>query len=173
MKHTALGEPGNFAGVSTYILRLAASLQEMSAGGPSLLGEPTHLVKNDERRGGIVIEAPTMWKQGDTYYLFFSGNIYNGLDYAVGYATCQSPTGPCQDAPENPILKTSLERPPVISPGHQTVIADDDGELWMVYHAWESPPGPKPRRFVWLDRLEWQDGKPDVLGPTTSPQPVP
>ncbi|MDQ3703883.1 MAG: glycoside hydrolase family 43 protein [Chloroflexota bacterium] len=159
---------GNCCGGITYLYA-----QEMSADGLSLIGEPTQLVKNDERWEGIVIEAPTMWKQGDTYYLFFSGNIYNGLDYAVGYATCQSPTGPCQDAEENPILKTSLERPPVISPGHQTVIADDDGELWLVYHAWESPPGPKPRRFVWLDRLEWKGGKPDVLGPTTSPQPVP
>ncbi len=29
------------------------------------------------------------------------------------------------------------------------------------------------RRFVWPDRLEWKDGKPDVLAPMTSPQPVP
>ncbi|HEX8230129.1 MAG TPA: hypothetical protein VF826_12575 [Chloroflexia bacterium] len=36
-----------------------------------------------------------------------------------------------------------------------------------------APPGPKPQRFVWLDRLEWKDGQPGVPGPTTSPQPVP
>ncbi|HEY0069128.1 MAG TPA: glycoside hydrolase family 43 protein [Chloroflexia bacterium] len=159
---------GNCCGGTTYI-----QVQELAADGLSLVGEPVKLVQNDKRWEGIVIEAPTMWKQDDAYYLFFSGNIYNGLDYAIGYATCQSPTGPCEDAPENPILKTSLERPPVISPGHQTIVTDDDGELWLVYHAWESPPGPVQRRFVWLDRLEFKDGKADVLGPTTSPQPVP
>ncbi|MDQ3927806.1 MAG: glycoside hydrolase family 43 protein [Chloroflexota bacterium] len=159
---------GNCCGGITYIY-----VQEMSPDGLTLVGEPKQLVQNDTRWEGVVIEAPTMWKEGDRYFLFFSGNIYNGLDYAVGYATCQSATGPCQDAPENPILKTSLERPPVISPGHQTVVTDKDGETWMVYHAWESPPSGTPRRFVWLDRLEWKDGKPDVQGPTTSPQPVP
>ncbi|HEX8219726.1 MAG TPA: glycoside hydrolase family 43 protein [Chloroflexia bacterium] len=159
---------GNCCGSTTYIY-----VQELSPDGLTLVGEPTELVQNDKRWEGIVIEAPTMWKQDDAYYLFFSGNIYNGLNYAIGYALCQSPTGPCEDAPENPILKTSLERPPVVSPGHQTIIADKDGEPWIVYHAWESPPGPVQRRFVWLDRIEWQDGKPHVLGPTTSPQPVP
>ena len=159
---------GNCCGSTTYIY-----VQELSPDGLTLVGEPTQLVQNDKRWEGIVIEAPTMWKQDDAYYLFFSGNIYNGLNYAIGYALCQSPTGPCQDAPENPILKTSLERPPVVSPGHQTIIADKDGEPWIVYHAWESPPGPVQRRFVWLDRIEWQEGKPHVLGPTTSPQPVP
>jgi beta-xylosidase len=159
---------GNCCGGSTYI-----QVQEMAPDGLSLVGEPTKLVQNDKRWEGIVIEAPTMWKQDGAYYLFFSGNIYNGLDYAIGYATCQSPSGPCEDAPENPILKTSLERPPVISPGHQTIVTDDDGELWLVYHAWESPPSPVQRRFVWLDRLEFKGGKAHVLGPTTSPQPLP
>ncbi|HVF98585.1 MAG TPA: glycoside hydrolase family 43 protein, partial [Chloroflexia bacterium] len=103
---------GNCCGSTTYIY-----VQELSADGLTLVGEPTQLVQNDKRWEGIVIEAPTMWKHDDAYYLFFSGNIYNGLNYAIGYALCQSPTGPCEDAPENPILKTSLERPPVISPG--------------------------------------------------------
>jgi hypothetical protein len=29
------------------------------------------------------------------------------------------------------------------------------------------------QRFMSLDRIEWKDGKPDVLGPTTDPQPEP
>jgi beta-xylosidase len=112
-----------------------------------------------------------MWKQEDTYYLFFSGNVYNTINYAVGYATCQSPTGPCEDAAENPILKTDTERPPVLGPGHQTVVLDDDGETWFVYHAWAPPVGGQlEKRFVHIDRLTFEDGKPVVHGPTQEPQ---
>jgi hypothetical protein len=45
----------------------------------------------------------------------------------------------------------------------------------MVYHAWEVlPSGLRgSRRFMWIDRLDWKDGKPVVHGPTTDPQPMP
>ena len=83
--------------------------------------------------------------------------------------------GPCEDAPENPILKTALKKPPVIGPGHQTIVLDDDGETWLVYHAYEvSSTGLKTnRRMVWIDQLDWEEGKPVVRGPTTDPQPLP
>lgn len=161
---------GNCCGFATWIY-----VQELSPDGLSLVGEPERLTRNDTRWEGAVVEAPTMWKQDDDYVLFYSGNGYAGLDYAVGYATCESPTGPCEEAPENPILSTSLERPPVIGPGHQTVVTDDEGQTWMVYHAWEiSSAGTRTdRRFMWIDRLEWENGTPVVQGPTTDPQPAP
>jgi beta-xylosidase len=160
---------GNCCSKPTYLYA-----QEMAPDGLSMVGQPTQLVRNDRAWEGRVVEAPTMWKQDNKYYLFFSANNYAGLEYAVGYATCQGPTGPCQDAPENPILKTALKKPPVIGPGHQTIVVDD-GKTWIVYHAWEvSSTGTKTdRRFMWVDRLDWKDGKPVVNGPTTDPQPVP
>lgn len=161
---------GNCCGFSTYLYS-----QELAADGLSLVGEPVRLVKNDQVWEGSVVEAPSMWKQEDTYYLFYSGNSYAGLEYAVGYATCETPKGPCTDAPENPILKTALKKPPVIGPGHQTLVVDDDGETWLVYHAWEvASTGLKTsRRLMWIDLITWQDGKPVVQGPTTAPQPLP
>jgi beta-xylosidase len=161
---------GNCCGQPTYLY-----VQELAPDGLSLVGEPKQLVRNDKLWEGAVVEAPTMWKQDGKYYLFYSGNNYAGVEYSVGYANCQSATGPCEDAPENPILKTSLEKPPVIGPGHQTVVLDKDGQTWMVYHAWEvSGAGTKTsRRFMWIDPLEWNDGKPVVHGPTTAPQPMP
>ena len=161
---------GNCCGFSTYLY-----IQELGSDGLSLVGEPVRLVKNDKVWEGSVVEAPTMWKQEDTYYLFYSANSYAGLEYAVGYATCETPKGPCTDAEENPILKTALTKPPVIGPGHQTLVVDDDGETWLVYHAWEvASTGLKTsRRLMWIDRITWQDGKPDVQGPTTAPQPLP
>jgi beta-xylosidase len=160
---------GNCCGSITYIYE-----QELAPDGLSLVGEPNRLVSNDARWEGTVVEAPTMWKQEGKYYLFFSANAYNTINYAVGYATCDSPTGPCKDAPENPILKTETTKPPALGPGHQTVVLDKDGETWFVYHVWAVPVGGKlEKRFMWLDSLTWEEGKPHVHGPTKQPQPKP
>jgi GH43 family beta-xylosidase len=95
-------------------------VQEMSPDGLELVGEPVRLIRNTEVWESHVIEAPSMLKHEDRYYLFYSANNYAGVEYAVGYAVCESPLGPCEKAEENPILETLLERPPVIGPGHQT-----------------------------------------------------
>ncbi len=159
---------GNCCSLATYLY-----VQELAPDGLSLVGEPVRLVRNDSAWEGRVVEAPTMWLHDDGYYLFFSGNNYAGVEYAVGYATCDTATGPCQDAAANPILASLMtQNPPVVGPGHQTIIQDNDGEIWLVYHVWEvlSSGTRGSRRFMWLDRLVWMDGVPDVLGPTLEPQ---
>jgi beta-xylosidase len=160
---------GNCCGYPTYLY-----VQELAADGLSLVGEPVRLESNDEVWEGSVVEAPSMVKHADRYYLFFSGNSFDNPNYAVGYAICESVTGPCNDAEENPILKSYLRPPPVIGPGHQYVLQVGD-ETWIFYHAWEvTSLGVKTdRRLVWLDQIAWENGEPDVLGPTVSPQPVP
>ena len=162
---------GNCCSMATYLY-----VQELAPDGLSLVGEPTRLVSNDRAWEGRVVEAPTMWKQDGKYYLFFSANNYAGIEYSVGYANCDSPVGPCEDAPENPILASRMtQKPLVIGPGHQTIIVDDDGETWLVYHVWEvTSAGTRgSSRFMWLDKLDWSTGKPVVKGPTTDPQPLP
>lgn len=160
---------GNCCGQPTYLY-----VQPLAPDGLSLSGEATRLVRNDQPWEGRIVEAPTMIKRGAQYYLFFSANDYAGFEYAVGYATCVAPVGPCQDAAENPILASLREQPLVVGPGHQTVIQIGD-ETWLIYHVWEvSQAGLRTdRRFMYLDRIAWIDGKPDVLGPTTQPQPQP
>jgi beta-xylosidase len=160
---------GNCCGGITYIY-----IQPMAPDGLSMLGQPNRLASDDQVWEGRVIEAPTLLKHAGIYYLFYSGNDYNSVNYAVGYAVCQTLTSPCQDAPENPILKSSLKKPPVIGPGHQAILQLGD-QTWIVYHAWEvATQGTKTdRRLMWLDRLDWVDGKPVVRGPTTGDQPDP
>lgn len=162
---------GNCCGFPTYIYA-----QELAPDGLSLVGQPVRLVRNDAPWEGRVVEAPTMVKHEDKYYLFYSANDYGGLEYAVGYATCETATGPCTDAQENPILKSQRQRPPdlVIGPGHQAVITMD-GQDWIVYHAWEvTAAGLRgDRRFMYMNRLDWQNDKPVIEGSLTEPQPVP
>jgi beta-xylosidase len=161
---------GNCCGRATWIYG-----QEMTPDGLSLVGEPVELIRNERAWEGSVIEAPTMYNHPDEgYFLFYSANNYGGVEYAVGYAKCETALGPCEKGTENPILASLLENPPVIGPGHQTVVEVGD-QVWMVYHAWEvTRQGLKTdRRMMWIDRLDWEDGIPVVRGPTTSVQPVP
>ena len=162
---------GNCCSMATYIYG-----QELAPDGLSLLGEPVRLIRNDKQWEGHVIEAPTMFKHDGKYYLFYSANNYAGFEYAVGYANCESPLGPCEDAPENPILKSHLENKDalIIGPGHQDVFQVGD-QTWIMYHVWQAlSSGLRgSQRFMWLDRIEWKDGKPVVEGPTTDPQPIP
>jgi beta-xylosidase len=159
---------GNCCGLPTNLY-----VQQLSPDGLSLVSPPVKLVTNDQVWEGSVVEAPFMWKHADSYYLFFSGNKYATDKYAVGYATCKSPAGPCQEAQENPVLKSSLQNPPVIGPGGESLIQVGD-QTWMIYHAWEVSGGNlTQRRLMWLDKLNWTDGKPVVMGPTTGPQAKP
>ncbi len=102
--------------------------------------------------------------------MFFSANDYASAFYAVGYATSESLTGPYTDAEENPILKSEEGQAGGFGPGHQTLIPDKDGDLWMVYHAWDRT---FSRRQVWIDEVVFEDGRPTVQGPDVGPQPIP
>jgi arabinan endo-1,5-alpha-L-arabinosidase len=46
------------------------------------------------------------------------------------------------------------------APGHNSVVADDEGSDWIVYHAVRS----NPQRLMLLDRIDWQEGWPRVEG---------
>jgi beta-xylosidase len=149
-------------------------IQPLSEDGLSVTGTPTKLITNDVDWEGSVIEAPTMFKHDGKYYLFFSGNNYAGLPYAVGYATCSAVLGPCVQATENPILKSDTTvQPPVIGPGHQALLQLGQ-QTWIFYHVWDYGPGSNGgRRVVWMSPVNWVDGKPQVQHPLTGPQPVP
>jgi beta-xylosidase len=158
---------GNAVGRDTYIYA-----QEMSADGLDLVGDPVRLLKQNAAWEGELVEAPVMWKREGEYYLFYSANAYYNRSYAVGYATCDGPAGPCEKASENPILKTGEG---AVGPGHVAVIEDGAGDTWVAYHAW--PPDAVgsvyPGRVLWLDRLIWKGGKPTIKGPTEARQRAP
>lgn len=161
---------GNCCGRATWLYG-----QQMSPDGRTLLGEPVRLVRNDTPWKGPVVEAPTMWIQDGQYYLFYSGNDYGGEHYAVGYARCDGPLGPCEDAEENPILVSDMsETPFAMGPGHQTIFTDEAGQTWLVYHVWQVAGGLRTNsRLVWLDRVDWVEGRPVVQGPTRVAQSAP
>ncbi|MGI5524096.1 glycoside hydrolase family 43 protein [Micromonospora sp. CA-259024] len=157
---------GNAIGVDTWLWS-----QRLAEDGLTLLGEPTKLLKQTEPWEGTLIEGPFFHRQDGRLLLFFAANAYDRAEYAEGYAVCESPTGPCVKAAENPILKSNEA---ASGPGHASMVVKD-GRTWLLYHAW--PPGQEgstdPGRQVWLDEVTWVDGKPVVKGPTATPQPRP
>ena len=158
---------GNAVGRDTYIYS-----QRLSTDGLDLHGNPVRLFKQDAEWEGELVEAPVMWRRDGEYYLFYSANAYYNKSYAVGYATCEGPRGPCEKAADNPILKTADG---AVGPGHNAVIEDGDGKTWVAYHAW--PPDAVgsvyPGRTLWLDRLTWKGGRPTIQGPTKTRQRAP
>ncbi|MGH8793257.1 MAG: glycoside hydrolase family 43 protein [Stackebrandtia sp.] len=160
---------GNSKGEATHLYG-----QRLSDDGLELTGEPVRLLANrSETWHGHVIEAPQMRAHDSKLYLFYSANAYDSDAYSVGYAQCDGPLGPCRDAQENPILSSG---PGAAGPGHCSIVTGSDGEsTWLLYHAW--PPdavgSDTPGRALWLDRIDWVDGKPFVDGPTDKEQPAP
>lgn len=161
---------GNCCGMTTYLYA-----QQLTPDGLNVTGKAIPLVSDDKVWEGNVVEAPDMFKHNEKYYLFFSANSYAGVHYAVGYATCQTATGPCQEAPENPILSSQVSKQPyVIGPGGEDVFQIGN-QTWMLYHAWSvNPDGTQgDSRYLYLDRVNWQNDRPRIQGPTTNPEPAP
>lgn len=78
------------------------------------------------------VEGPYLFKHGGLYYLLYSGNSYN-TNYAEGYATSRSATGPFTKCTCNPVLKGNSR---VKGPGGGSVFTGPDGRLWLAYHGW-------------------------------------
>jgi beta-xylosidase len=166
---------GNCCGLPTRF-----TIQRLSSDGLELGGKATDMgVVNNEPWEGAVIEAPTLLHHEDTYYLFYSANNYDSELYSVGYATSKTIEGPYKDAAENPILASAWNKEATSEargPGHQSIVADAKGQLWIVYHAWDKDfVGYENggQRTVWIDKLLFKDGKPVVDGPNDDPEPVP
>jgi hypothetical protein len=110
--------------------------QPLSSDGSALVGERRALIGVDQAWEGRVVEGPSLVHARDRYYLFYSGNEWNSRDYAVGYAVCDTPLGPCSK-PNGGRLFTSFGT--VIAPGGAEVFKAGDGTLWMAYHAYTEP----------------------------------
>src|SRR5262249_28087331 len=112
-------------------------VQRMSDEGTGLLEAATSLLSMDQRWEAPIIEGPSMVVRDGSYFLFYSANWYDSAWYAIGYAVCTSPIGPCRKATgESPFMHTLG---PVIGPGGQQFFDDPRGQLWMAYHAWSGP----------------------------------
>lgn len=155
-----------FPGFRISVQRLASPTEPV--GEPKVLLQPE---SDWEKRAGHVTEGPWMIKQGGRYYLLYSGSGADTPDYAVGYATADSPLGPFVRAAHNPIIQRGEG---IFGPGHGCAIRDDVGQWWHIYHQ-KNTARVEWSRFIALDPLWFDaDGKltSRATRGTTHPAPV-
>lgn len=150
--------------------------QPLAPDGLSVTGEPVELVKDNQAWEQRVVEAPTMVNSPAGYELFFSGGFFGwnadegGLSpYAMGYANCTGPLGPCVAASENPLLHSFNDREAgcVSGPGHQSLFTVG-ARTFISFHAWQASSRCRKegnRRYLYIAPLFWRNGKP-VIGPS-------
>ncbi len=110
--------------------------QKLSDDGASLVGERKELIRNDAPWEGAVVEGPFVLRRGERFYLFYSGSgcCGRGCAYAMGVARSRSLFGPWEKNPANPILAGNEHWR---CPGHGSIVTDDRGRYFLLYHAYE------------------------------------
>ena len=147
--------------------------QRLSDDGRSLVGAAVSIARDTKPWEQRLVEAPTMVITPTGYQLFYSGGYFGWNDdqrispYAMGYATCASPLGPCTPSPDNPILHSFNDREAgcISGPGHQSIFAVGS-RYFIAFHAWAATRGCRKaddKRFLYVAPLSWKAGKP-VIG---------
>ena len=104
-----------------------------------------------------VAEGPTVIKQNELYYLFYSANDFRNIDYAVGYAVSESPYGPWKKADNNPIIDRHLIGEN--GAGHGDLFKDRSGNWKYVFHVHASDSTVIPRKTAVISLEFGKDGQ--------------
>ncbi len=149
---------------------LWASPIAFSPQGAELTG-PTAALITQDRPKETTIEQPEMVQLGGRWLLFFSGGLWETSGYAIAYAYCQGPLGPCADPNVGPVFRSAGA---VAGPGAPSIFTDTSGTLWMAYDAWTAGDVGYPggARSLRMDPLCLVGGAPVLLGPSSTSQPL-
>lgn len=134
--------------------------QSLSADGLSLDGEPTDVLRPTGTDYEGLIEGAWVTPHAGQFYLIYSGDACCGADahYALMVARSESPLGPFERSPNNPILTSNSA---FRAPGHHATIRGPDGRDWLLYHAIDRSDG-SSLRFLFLDPIAWEEGWPVI-----------
>ncbi|TCD01139.1 family 43 glycosylhydrolase [Pedobacter psychroterrae] len=118
--------------------------------------------ENTENTEWAVTEGPTVIRHKDLYYLIYSANDFRNKDYAVGYATSDSPLGPWRKFEGSPII--SRKQFHLNGSGHGDLFKDKSGNYQYVLHVHRSQTKVSPR-ISGLTGIKFkkQNGQADLL----------
>lgn len=150
---------------------------------------PTELIVPDQRKKySSMIEGAWATFRNGTYYLFFSGDLCCTREprYAVMVARASNALGPFEllsDAASggrSAILESSDFW---LAPGHNSVVTDEEGIDWILYHAINQerghvavlPQGRTSPRVMLLEPIVYRDGWPRIEAdqPSNTPRHLP
>lgn len=113
-------------------------------------------------------EGPFIVKKDGKYHLTYTGNHFLSKGYRINGAIADHPLGPYRDDPYNPVIICTEGS--VVGLGHSsTVLGPDLHTHYIVYHNLN----PDKTRDLNIDPVVFTLEKAYVLGPTTTPRPVP
>jgi xylan 1,4-beta-xylosidase len=143
--------------------------QQLSADGTRLVGERRELFRNDqpwEKHAtlpyGDLVEGPAVIRRDGWFYIFYSGNFCCARDcnYMVGVARSRKLLGPWEKNPSNPIMRGNETWK---CPGHGTIVTDQRGRDFLLYHAYKAGDFVYVGRQALLDEIRWgADGWPTI-----------
>ena len=135
--------------------------QQLTADGVGFAGSAAQiLVRPSQSWEGDVVEGPSMLLWSGRYYLFYSANSWNGARYTIGVATCQGPTGPCSKPLDHALVGSQYG---MAGPGGPSLFSDQDGNLWVAFHAYLSTAVGYPNsRLLYLRQVTFSGGLPVV-----------
>jgi arabinan endo-1,5-alpha-L-arabinosidase len=167
---------GSFRGI--YAIELTADGLDFVGGNlQSAADNKTRLAGYDTDRALDVntFEGAYVIYRDGYYYLFLSNGQCCGGSYSynVRVARATSILGPYEDASGRSMLNGDVGTYVVygnsifVAPGHNSIVRDDAGDDWLLYHAY--PGEVRNKRVLLLDKLLWDErGFPALLGTTPS-----
>lgn len=138
--------------------------QPLAADGLTRTGSPATLLQSEQPWEGTLIENPSMITLGTRAYLFYSGNEWESASYAIGWAACQGPQGPCIAPPDRPLMTSETG---IYGPGGGAVFTDDQNKTWMAFAAWTDASKTTEatgQRSLFFRRLQFAGGRPQITG---------
>jgi beta-xylosidase len=141
--------------------------QRLGPSGLTLESDAVPLLQNDASWETPLIENPALVRLDGRYTLLYSGGWWESDSYATGYATCDTPLGPCVKATTEQTLHASDRS--VAGPGGATVITGPAGDVWLAHHGWApgvigyAAGGVRSLRFT---SLRWDGAQLTVHRPT-------
>ncbi|SFU09212.1 Beta-xylosidase [Algoriphagus locisalis] len=141
-------EDGNSKGQKTPIWA-----QEVNEERTELIGEKHELFRNDQAWEGGLVEGVAIFQKNGYFYATYSarGCCEISCDYVTGVARSKSLLGPWEKYEMNPVLKDNDNWK---CAGHGTVV-EKDGDLWMLYHAYNKEGSVYVGRQGVLEKIEW------------------
>lgn len=128
--------------------------QRLTPDGLRRLGSAVPMLREDAAWQSPTLEGPSVVSlAGGRFLLLYSAGRWSSAHYAIGYADCAGPAGPCHDVDTRaPWQATTKSRS---GPGGASAFQDAHGHWYLAFHAWS--PGrvgyPRGARSLWIQPL--------------------
>ena len=135
--------------------------QPLDTNQSALVGSPSLLLSATSRWEAGVVEGPAMLQTGSGLFLYFSGNRWSTSAYSIGVVGCDTPLGPCVNAPTGQELSTKSK---LSGPGGATFFVANNGQTMMAFAAWTGDPGAaNARRELYLAYVDTEGVQPTLI----------